>query len=244
MGTKAEPGMTPSQLFEKGKVREAENALNVYLRSNPADAVQRTFLFELLCFSGQYDRAEKQLSILAQGGGDAETGAVLYYSAIQAERTRHEIFRNRGFSGAPDPPAHPGVLNGKPFRCISDLDPAIGASLEIFAGGEYLRIPFVHVASMHIEPPRRLRDTLWAPAYVLPGPGYQGTGIGQTIIPAAYPFSWNSEDESVWLGRMTEWVSDESGREFPLGQKMFVVDGEEVPLLEIRSLEFSVHAAA
>jgi type VI secretion system protein ImpE len=76
------------------------------------------------------------------------------------------------------------------------------------------------------------------------GPEFKGTDIGQVILPAIYPFSWKSEDESLWLGRGTEWVRDDEGNEFPVGQKMFIVDGEEVPLLEIRSLEFAPDAAA
>ncbi|MDQ6664229.1 MAG: hypothetical protein M3Z23_07530, partial [Acidobacteriota bacterium] len=58
-----------------------------------------------------------------------------------------------------------------------------------------------------------------------------------------YPFSWKSTDEPAWLGRTTDWVTDDSGNEFPIGQKTFIVDGEEVPLLEIRSLEFALAAA-
>src|SRR5579885_1146188 len=236
--------MTAKTLFESGNVRGAEAALAAHLRDHPTDAASRTFLFELLCFSGQYDRAEKQLSVLAQGGKEAETGAVLYYSVLHAEKTRHELFRKEDYPHAPATQSPPGTLNGKAFQSIADADPTIGARLEVFAAGAYLWIPFEHITSMHIEPPRRLRDTLWLPAFVLTGPAFQGTDIGQVLMPAVYPFSWKSSDESVWLGRTTEWVGDDQGREFPVGQKMFVVDGEEVPLLEIRSLEFASHAAA
>jgi protein involved in temperature-dependent protein secretion len=34
---------------------------------------------------------------------------------------------------------------------------------------------------------------------------------------------------------VTEWVSD-GDREAPVGQKMLLVDGEEIPVLEIREL--------
>jgi len=47
-------------------------ALLAELRDNPTDARRRTFLFELLCFAGEYERADKQLEVLAQAGpGDA-----------------------------------------------------------------------------------------------------------------------------------------------------------------------------
>jgi type VI secretion system protein ImpE len=171
-------------------------------------------------------------------------GAVLYYSALHGEKVRNEMFQKQEFPAAPAHTSPPGRLNGKPFESISDADPAIGPRLEMYAAGAYLWIPFRHIASVQITPPRVLRDTLWTPAFVLTGPEFQGTDIGQVLIPAIYPFSWKSDDESVWLGRATEWVADDEGHEFPVGQKTFIVDGEEVPLLEVRSLEFTSDATA
>jgi len=236
--------MKAKELLDAGKVREAEKDLSAFLRNNPADTALRTFLFELLCFSGQYDRAEKQLGVLAKGSPEAEMGAVVFYSALHGEKTRNSMFQKQEFPQTPAPTSPPGTLNGKPFKSISDADPAIGPRLELYAAGAYLWIPFEHVASVQIAPPRILRDTLWTPAIVLTGPSFKGTDIGQVIIPAIYPFSWKSDDESVWLGRTTEWVADDEGHEFPVGQKMFIVDGEEVPLLEVRSLEFTSDATA
>jgi len=236
--------MTAKELLGAGKVRDAEKALSAHLRNNPTDVASRIFLFELLCFSGQYDRAEKQLSILAQGSHEAEMGATLYFSALHAEKMRHSMFQKEEFPKEKAAPSPAGVLNGKSFESIRDADPEIGARLEVYAAGAYLWIPFQHIASIQMEAPRTLRDTLWASAFVLTGPSFQGTDIGQVIIPAVYPFSWKSDDESIWLGRSTAWVQNDSGQEFPVGQKMFVVDGEEVPLLEIRALEFASHATA
>jgi type VI secretion system protein ImpE len=236
--------MTAKQLLDAGKVRNAEGALAAHLREHPTDTESRTFLFELLCFSGQYDRAEKQLGVLSQGGKQAELGAVLYYSALHAEKTRHELFRKEEFPETAAAASPPGKLNGKPFESIRDADAAIGARLEVFAAGAYLWIPFQHIANVQMEAPRRLRDTLWSPAFVLTGPSFKGTDIGEVLIPVVYPFSWKSSDEPVWLGRTTEWVADDAGHEYPVGQKVFLVDDEEVPLLEIRSLEFASDASS
>jgi type VI secretion system protein ImpE len=226
------------QLFDAGRVREAEKALTAYLRDHPSDVAQRTFLFELLCFSGDFDRAEKQLSVLAQGGSQTEMGAVLYYAALHAEKTRHQVFGSQDFSmnGSISPP---GILNGRPFNSLLDADPDLGARLEVYAAGAYLWIPFEHIASVDMSPPRRLRDTLWIPAVVRTGPSFEGKELGEVMIPAIYPYSWKSPNESAWLGRITEWAADETGKEYPSGQKLLIMDDEEVPILEIRSLEFS-----
>jgi type VI secretion system protein ImpE len=234
--------VTPKELFKEGKVREAIQALTAYLRDRPSDAAQRTFLFELLCFAGEFTRAEKQLAVLADGSVEKETGAIVYYAAVHAERTRHELFEKKDFPadslGSPR-----GELNGKPFTEIRDANASIGARLEVFAAGAYVWLPMEHVASLEMGPPQRLRDTLWAPALVQTAPSFKGMDLGEVLIPAIYPFSWQDQDERVWLGRVTEWSADEDGREFPSGQKTLLVDGEEFPFLEVRSLQF-VHADA
>ena len=233
--------INPKELFKQGKVREAVQTLTAYLREHPSDTAQRTFLFELLCFAGEYARAEKQLAVLANGSVDKETGAIVYYAALHAEKTRHELFEKQDFP-ADSQVSPPGELNGKPFTELRDADPNIGARLEVFAAGAYLWLPFEHVASLEMGPPQRLRDTLWAPALLQAAPSFRGMDLGEVLVPAIYPFSWKDSDEEVWLGRITEWSADEEGRESPSGQKILLADGEEVPFLEIRSLQF-VHAA-
>jgi type VI secretion system protein ImpE len=230
--------INPKELFKAGKVREAIEVLTAYLRDHPSDTVQRTFLFELLCFAGEFTRAEKQLAVLASGSADKETGAIVYYAALHAERTRHELFEKQSFPS--DSPASPaGELNGKSFTEIRDADSDVGARLEVYAAGSYVWLPFEHVASLDMGPPQRLRDTLWAPALVQTAPSFKGMDLGEVLIPAIYPFSWKQPDEQIWLGRVTEFLEDEGGGESPVGQKMFLVDGEEFPFLEVRSLTFS-----
>jgi len=74
--------MTARELYQAGKLDAATQALMAELRDNPGDAKRRTFLFELLCFAGEYDRAEKHLNVLAGGGMEAATGALLYQAAM------------------------------------------------------------------------------------------------------------------------------------------------------------------
>jgi len=179
--------VTAKELFAAGKVKEAEKVLTAYLREHPSDKAQRIFLFELLCFAGEYARAEKQLSVLAGGGVESETGAIVYYAALHAEKTRHELFEKQAFPSGPTT-CPPGTLNGKPFTELRDADPDIGARLEVFAAGSYVWIPFEHIASVEMGKPERLRDTLWAPALVQAAPSFKGMDLGEVLIPAIYPF--------------------------------------------------------
>jgi type VI secretion system protein ImpE len=236
--------MTAKQLFEAGKVRDAQMQLAAHLREHPTDLAQRTFLFELLCFSGDFDRAEKQLGVIAQHSPDAQTGAVLYYAALHAEKTRHQVFANQDFSKDQAAFSPPGMLNGRPFQILNDADRELGPRLEVFAAGAYLWIPFQHIDSVEIRPPQRLRDTLWVPAVVRTRSSFKNPDLGEVLIPAIYPFSWRHPDQSVWLGRATDWMTDDEGNEYPAGQKMLLLDGEEIPFLEIRSLDFVATQAA
>lgn len=230
--------MRAKELFQSGQVAEAVQALNAELRDNPADVKRRTFLFELLCFTGEYDRAEKQLNVLAGDNGQTELGAVLYHSALHAERLRQQMFRDQSYPAAAASPPRRGTLNGEPFEDLEDADPRLGRRLEVLAAGAYLWIGFEHLASIEMEAPKRLRDTLWIPALVRTGPSFRGKELGEVLVPAIAPLSWQEPDGAVRLGRSTEWRETQSGP-IPVGQKLLLVDGEEFPFLEIRKLEFT-----
>ncbi len=232
--------MNARQLFQEGKVSEAIQVLGPYLRDHPSDTANRTFLFELLCFAGEFERAEKQLGVLARGGKESELGAILYFSALHAEKTRAEMFEKEEFPPSPAAGASnevSGTLNGKPFASLSDAGPDLGTRLEIFAAGAYMWLPLRHISAIRMEPPKTLRDTLWTPAFITTGPSFSGQELGEVLIPAIYPLSWRHPDESVWLGRVTAWGEDDQGVQYPSGQKMLLVDGEEFPFLELRTLE-------
>lgn len=240
--------MNSKELFQAGRLTEAVQALGAELRQNPGDHRRRTFLFELLCFAGEYDRAEKHLDVLAQAGRDAEMGALIYRAALHAERTRDGLFRRNEYPrAAPDAaPAQPvsGTLNGKPFQELTDADPRIGARLEVYAAGQYMWIPLAHIRSVEMQAPRRLRDLIWSPALVRTGPAFKDRDLGEVLIPVLAPLSYLHQDDAVRLGRVTEWQEIGEGEVAPVGQKMLLVDGEDFPILELRKLEIAVPDSA
>jgi len=230
--------MNAKELYQAGRLAEAIQAVGAELRDNPADTRRRTFLFELLCFAGDYDRAAKQLDILAQEGAQAEMGTLVYRAAIQAERQRDELFRSKSFpESAGDPRPHAGTFNGSAFETLEDADPRIGPRLEVIAGGTYVWVPFAHIASIKISAPRKLRDLLWIPAEVRLGPDMKGKDLGHVLLPALAPFTGSHTDDAVRLGRQTVWEEQEGGEAVPFGQKLLLVDGEEAPLLEVREVQ-------
>jgi type VI secretion system protein ImpE len=104
-------------------------------------------------------------------------------------------------------------------------------------------LPLAHVASVQMEPPKRLRDLLWAPVIVRTGEAFKGTELGEVLMPALFPLSSRHPDDAVKLGRATVWAEEE-GEPVPYGQKTMLVDGEEMPILELRHLEITQPEAA
>jgi type VI secretion system protein ImpE len=228
-----------NDLYRAGRLDEAIQALGASLRDNPTDSQRRTFLFELLCFAGEYDRAEKQLEVLAQGGKNAMLGTLVYQGALHAERPRPAMFRDGTYPRGPAPRPVSGTVNGQPFASLTDADPRIGARLEVYAAGQYTWIPFEHLVSIRMEAPKRLRDLLWAPAIVRPGSSFRNYELGEVLLPVLAPLSSTHEDREVRLGRVTEWEELSDGGQAPIGQKLWLVDGEEFPILEVRELEIT-----
>lgn len=230
--------MDAISLYRAGHLQPAIAALGDELKKTPLDARRRTMLFELLCFAGQYDRAEKQLDILADSSKDALAGCFVYKAALHAERTRQDMFLSGAFPMEPGKASPPGALNGEAFTAFTDTDPRIGEHLEVFIAGSYTWIPVEYVASLEIAAPTRLRDLLWAPAVLQATPSFRLQDLGEVLIPVLSPLSWQSGDDEVRLGRATIWQPDERFGEVPLGQKLFAFDDAEQPLLEVRTLTF------
>jgi type VI secretion system protein ImpE len=233
--------MSVQELLNAGKLQEAIQSLGAEVRDRPDDIRRRTFLFELLCFAGEFARAEKHLTLLSDSNPDAAMGALMYRSALSAERKRQAFFEGKHYNDSPAPGKfRSGTLNGEKFRSIEDIDPRIGARLEVFIAGEYVWLPFAHIGTLTMEPPRYLRDLLWSSASVTAGPSMEGKDFGEVLMPVLYPFSATHQRDGVKLGRETDFVlSADEPVEIPYGQKLFVLDEDRsIPMLEIRSLEF------
>lgn len=231
------------ELYDAGRLDAAIEALGAELRSHPLDAQRRTFLFELLSFAGQYDRAAKQLGVLASAGNMAEAGTLVYRSALDAERVREHMFATGDFPTGSTPEPVAGTLDGRPFTSISDADPRVGARLEIFAGGRYLWLPFAHLASLHVEAPTRLRDLRWATARLATGPSVRDLELGEVLLPTLTPAAWRHADADIRLGRATDWEELPDGDFAPVGQKLLRVDDALVPLLDVRDLTITTPVA-
>jgi type VI secretion system protein ImpE len=264
--------MDAKQLFDSGNLQGAISQLTADVKASPRDLRNRIFLFELLCFTGDWQRAERQLDAVAQVSDDAKVqlGTELYRGILQAETSRRMLFQ--GESDQPkflnEPPPYTslhlqaltelneqrfeqaekllnessalrrnlqGQVDDTDFDGFQDADDLIAPFLEVIIRTDYVWLAFENIARLEIQPPRTLRDLLWIPGKV-------DLNEQQTIdvfIPVQYYGSSGHADDPVKLGRMTVWESVGEEKNLGKGQRTFLINGDEHPMLEIRHVQFS-----
>ncbi len=84
--------MDAHELLQAGQLSAAIARVTEEVRAKPSDTRGRTFLFELLCFSGDLDRAAKQLDVIGQESADSELAVQRYRGVLQAEKVRRRVF--------------------------------------------------------------------------------------------------------------------------------------------------------
>jgi type VI secretion system protein ImpE len=85
--------MTARELYKSGQLTEAVAASLAEVKQKPQDAGARSFLCELLCFSGDLERADKQLDAIGQLSPEAMVGVALLRQLIRAETARRQFFQ-------------------------------------------------------------------------------------------------------------------------------------------------------
>src|SRR3954451_13160477 len=85
--------MDTRQLLQDGDLQGARTALMQEVRKAPRDPKLRTFLFQLFCVTGEWDRALTQLSVVAEFDKLALPMSQAYQLAIRCEVLREKVFR-------------------------------------------------------------------------------------------------------------------------------------------------------
>ena len=260
------------ELHQAGQLGAAIQELISEVKANPNNISGRTFLFELLCFAGEWNRAEKQLDVIGHQNATAEAGVQVYRHNITAERDRRRLFteglqphflaeppayvdlhleainhlRAGHFAQARETldraeeerPALAGMLNDRLFQDFRDYDDLLGPVLEIIVGDKYTWLPFDQISVIEIPAPTQLRDLIWATATIETA----GRQL-KAFLPTLYVNSNEFPDDRVKLGRMTDWKQVGDELYLGAGLHLFAVDGEEVPILEVRSIAFDPRGA-
>ena len=262
-------------LFEAGRLGDAVQELNQAVKASPADMSLRIFLFELLCFQGDLDRAARQLDVVAVQSGDAgvEMAVQAYRGLLAAEAARRVVFHGDAlpkFIAPPHPhveryllllkklrsasdeeigsmleqaeeesPSVGGARGGRAFSSFRDADDRVAGVLEVLHEGEYLWVPFDQIRRLDITPPKKLRELMWVQAKL----EVDGQPEGDVFIPTRYTDSHLHQDDNVKLARLTEWEAWHDRMVIGQGQRVFLVDGEEIALLDLGAVSFTAQPA-
>ena len=90
-------------------------------------------------------------------------------------------------------------------------------------------VPISQIVRLEVAPPKRLRELIWAQARM----EVTGQPMGDVFVPALYVDSYKHADEQIKLGRLTDWEALGDRMVVGSGQRLFLVDGEEVTLLAL-----------
>jgi type VI secretion system protein ImpE len=264
---------TAREIFQAGRLAPAIEELTREVKANPTDGTRRIFLFELLSFSGEWDRAEKQIDVLGQGGPEAMLAVQVYRANIQAERLRRRLF---------DEGLHPHFLTEPPPYVDRHLDavnrvrernftearaildkaeedrPALGGTLNgrpfaDFRDADDLLGPVLELivkdkyAWLPFEQIRRMvidpPSKLRDLLWARAKVEALDGTVGDVFLPALYEGSWRHGDDQVRLGRMTDWVALSDDLGRGAGLKTFLVDDTETALFEAKELTFRAPSA-
>ena len=86
----------PGELFRSGHLNDAVTAQLARVKANPADQAERLFLFELLVFQGDYERAARQIAAINYGDPALDATVAVYRRLLDAEKTRQKVFAGSG----------------------------------------------------------------------------------------------------------------------------------------------------
>jgi type VI secretion system protein ImpE len=254
-----------------GSVSLAEELANLQqsIRGDAANAKLRIHLFQLLCVTGQWQRALSQLQLCAQMDVKSLPMAQTYREAI-----RMELFRAEVFAGKRTP-----QVMGQPPKWIGPLLEA----LKMDAAGDAKAAASLRSQALDEAEPRactvdgkscewlcdgdvRIGPTIEIIAngqyYWLPFESCQGIAIEAPVdmrdlvwaagevmlpnegripvlIPARYPGTEAQEIDALRLSKTTEWLAAGEDAWTGTGQKTLMSDLGEHPLLETRLITFA-----
>jgi len=260
--------MQAKELFQAGKLNEAIEELVREVKANPNDGSRRTFLFELSCLVGDWERAARQLDVIGHQSAEAELGVMVYRANMKAEQERRRVFAE-GVQPhfLREPPAYVDlqvsalgqIIRGEFTEARATLDraeeerPAMagkfdGQDFQDFRdyddrlGGVLELIVKDKYAWLPFEQIKRFE--------ILPPKQLRDMlwasariealdgTIGEVYVPTLYPGTSDSDNNQLRLGRMTDWK--EVGEDLcnGVGLRLFLVDGQDRTLFEAKSVEF------
>lgn len=254
-------------LLDAGRLADAVEALTREVKARPADGARRMFLFELLLFAGEWERALKHLDAAARQDTQSELGAQVYRNNVHAMRARERLWAEGvapHFLSEPPPdidlhlaaidesragrPAEARKLLGKAAKRREPLAGRVdGREFSGWRDADDFLAPALEliISDKYTWLPfaQIKRLELSAPRRLrdlvwCPARVETRAGVvGEMFVPALYEGSSRHGDEKVKLGRVTQWEG-EAEPQRAVGLRLFLAGEEELAIFEARRIEF------
>jgi type VI secretion system protein ImpE len=236
------------------------------VRKAPRDPRLRTFLFQMFCVSGEWDRALTQLTTASELDPLALPMLQAYQSAIRCEILREKVFRGeRSPTVLGDPgewvpllmEATKKLAQGLGGEAASLRDAAFDAAPDITGKINDTKFAWIADADPRLGPVLEVfvnGNYMWVPFARLASVAcevpvdlrdqvwmpanftWSNGGTAVGFIPTRYPGSHGAGDDALALSRRTDWNDLSDDWSLPLGQRMFVTDTGETALMDLRKL--------
>jgi len=262
------------QALRDGDPFAALKLLQDEVRAKAADPKLRTFLFQLLCVLGQWERALNQLEVAATLDPAALAMAQTYREALRCEVLRAQVFEGRKSPlvfGEPETwlalLIESMLVTGRGQATQGDTLRAQAFEQAPGSPGTLNGTPFEWIADadMRLGPvleavingryywvpfSRLQRIAIEEPADlrdVVWTPAHlllENGGEAYALVPTRYPGTEKLEDGELLLARKTTW--EERGTDFycGFGQRILSTDGGDVSLMDVRDISFTGAAQA
>ena len=261
------------ELLRAGDPRAALEQLKQEVRKAPREPRLRTFLFQMFCLFGEWDRAVTQLTAAAELDPLALPMSQAYRAAIRCEMLRGRIFagaRVPTVFGAPEPwmslliEANRLLAAGHGEQAAGlrdtafDQAPAVsgtinGAPFEWIADADPRLGPMLEAlvdGKYYWVPFHRLSrvdieppEDLRDQVWMPAHFVWSNGGESFGFVPTRYPGSEAAADPALALSRRTEWQDRGEDWFLGLGQRMFATDAGEHPVMDIRTITLDPPAA-
>ena len=134
----------------------------------------------------------------------------------------------------------PCSVDGVSCEWLMDGDARLGPVCEVFTNGQYYWLPFESCAGIQIDQPTDMRDLVWSPAELL----LPNEGRVPALIPTRYPepVQQVGDEDELRQSHATHWIEHSPEVWFGVGQRVWMSDVGEHPILDTRTI--SMQSAA
>src|SRR5262249_24875746 len=122
------------------------------VKANPADHGKRLFLFELLAFAGDLERAKRQIDAIQYGEMERDTAVLAYRKLLDSEEKRRRLFAAGLKPEVLKEPPEPLLLRLEAVNRLRENRPAEAAELLAKAQGPAVK------GTLNDKPFESLRD--------------------------------------------------------------------------------------